>query len=165
MAGISTIEGALRVRGQLFADEMSLPANSVGDLEVGSSSPITADKLIHQYAPTFAQANTTAASETRVIHVARGPGTIVGFRAGSIVACAGAATITADLRKNGTTVLSAVITLDNANTARVVENGTLSGTPTVVNGDVLEVVIVATAGGGTLGTGLFAQAIIREQGS
>lgn len=162
---VSTIEGALRVRGSLVADSISLPANTVGDAEVGTASPITADKLIHQYGPVFDQPNTTATSETRVIHVARGPGTIVAFRAGTIAACSGAATITVDLKKNGTTVLSSVITLDNANTARVVEAGTISGTQTVGDGDVLEVVTVATAGGGTLGTGLFAQAIIREEGS
>lgn len=165
MSGISTIEGALRVRGQLFADSMSLPANSVGDLEVNPSSPITADKLEHQYLPGWAQPNTTATAETRAIHVARGPGTIEGFRAGSIAKNVGDSTVTVDLRKNGTTVLSAVITLDSGNTNRVVEAGALSGSPTVVAGDVLEVVIAISAGTGTLATGVFCQAVVREQGS
>lgn len=162
---LSTIEGDLRVRGTLQADYFTPPAASVGDDQVSSASPISADKLKHQYLPTYSQPNTTATTETRVIHVARSAGTIEGFRAGSIAACSGAATITFDLRKNGATVLSSVITLDNANTARVIEAGTLSGSPTVVAGDVLEVVITATAGGGTLGTGAFCQAIVREGAS
>lgn len=162
---LSTIEGDLRVRGTLQADYFTPPAASVGDDQVSSASPISADKLKHQYLPTYSQPNTTATTETRVIHVARAAGTIEGFRAGSIDPCSGAATITFDLRKNGTTVLSSVITLDNANTARVIEAGTLSGSPTVVAGDVLEVVITATAGGGTLGTGAFCQAIVREGAS
>jgi len=162
---LSTIEGDLRVRGTLQVDYFTPPAASVGDDQVSSASPISADKLKHQYLPTYSQPNTTATTETRVIHVARSAGTIEGFRAGSIAACSGAATITFDLRKNGATVLSSVITLDNANTARVIEAGTLSGSPTVVAGDVLEVVITATAGGGTLGTGAFCQAIVREGAS
>lgn len=162
---LSTIEGDLRVRGTLQADYFTPPASSVGDTQINSADPISADKLKHQYLPGHSQPNTTATTETRVIHVARAAGTIEGFRAGSIAACSGAATITFDLKKNGTTVLSSVITLDNANTARVIEAGTLSGSPTVAAGDVLEVVITATAGGGTLGTGAFCQAIVREGAS
>jgi hypothetical protein len=83
-------------------------------------------------------------------------GTLLSFKAGSIVANIGAATVTLDLKKNGVTALSAVITLNNANTARVAVSGTLSVT-TLAAGDVLEVVATATAGGGTLATGVFAE--------
>lgn len=162
---INTIEGDLRVRGAFVADMITLPANAVGDDQVNGTDPITADKLIHQYSPGWSQPNTTATAETRVIHVAKGPGTIEAFRAGSIAKNTGDSTVTVDLRKNGTTVLSSVITLDNANTNRVVEAGTLSGSPTVVAGDVLEVVIAISAGTGTLATGVFCQAVVREEGS
>jgi hypothetical protein len=73
----------------------------------------------------------------------------------------GGATVTVDVKKNGATVLSSVITLDSGNTARIMENGTLSGT-TLAAGDFLEAVIVATAGGGTIPTGLLVQVIIDE---
>lgn len=162
---LSTIEGDLRVRGTLIVDDFAPPNSSIGNAQIDVADPINSDKLEHQYLPTYSQPNTTATTETRVIHVARAAGTIEGFRAGSIAACSGAATITFDLKKNGTTVLSSVITLDNANTARVIEAGTLSGSPTVAAGDVLEVVITATASGGTLGTGAFCQAIVREGAS
>lgn len=162
---INTIEGDLRVRGAFVADTITLPANAVGDDQVNGTDPITADKLIHQYSPGWSQPNTTATAETRVIHVAKGPGTIEAFRAGSIAANVGDSTVTVDLKKNGSSVLSSVITLDNSNTARVVEAGTLSGSPTVVAGDVLEVVIAISAGTGTLATGVFCQAVVREEGS
>lgn len=142
--------------------DVTLPASCVGNTNVSASAAIAHTKLQHQHRARYSQPNTTATTETKVIYVCYGAtGTILDFRAGSIVACAGAATITLDLKKNGTTVLSGVITLDNANTARVVEAGTLSVT-TLVVGDVLEVVATATAGGGTLGTGLFASVTVAE---
>ncbi len=160
---ISTIDGALRVRGQLTCDSFVLPAGTITDASVAAAAGIVSEKLEQQYLPLFTQPNTTAAAETRVIHVVRGTtGTIEAFRAGSIAANSGAAVVTVDLKKNGSSVLSSVITLDNANTARVAEDGTISSA-NVVAGDVLEVVITATAGGGTLATGVFAQACIQEK--
>lgn len=161
---LNTIAGDLRVQGTLQVTTFIPPNASIGDGAVTSADPIMAEKVQHQYCPTFAQPNTTATSETRVIHVARGAGTIEAFDAGSIAACVGAATVTVNLKKNGTTVLSAVITLDSGNTTRVIEAGTVS-VMSIAAGDVLEVVTVATAGGGTLATGVFARAVIREFGS
>jgi hypothetical protein len=114
-------------------------------------------KLQHQNRGNLDQPNTTATTETKVVATIYGAtGTILSFKAGSIAPCSGAATITLDLKKNGTTVLASVITLDNANAARVAEAGTLS-VVSLVAGDVLEIVVTATAGGGTIGTGLFAE--------
>jgi hypothetical protein len=87
--------------------------------------------------------------------------TINSFKAGSVTACVGAATITVDLKKNGTSVLSAPITLNSSSTAYVVQSGTVT-TTSLVAGDVLEVVVTATAGGGTLGNGVFAVAQVDE---
>ena len=148
--------------GNVKLNDVTLPAGCVEADDVEANAGIEATKLQHQHRPEFNQPNTTATAETRVVYRCYGAtGTIVGFHAGSIVACAGAATITVDLRKNGVSVLTGVITLDSTNTARVAEAGTLSVT-TLVQGDVLEVVTTATAGGGTIGTGLFAFAEVRE---
>lgn len=146
--------------GNLRAGSMTAANNSVRDAQVAAGADVGADKLVHRHQCPFDQPNTAATSETRVIHRCYGAtGTIRGFHAGSIVAATGNSTVTVDLRKNGTTVLSAVITLDNANTARVAEAGSVSVT-TLVQGDVLEVVTVATVGTGTLPTGLFAFATV-----
>ncbi len=156
------IEDNLHIKGRLSADHLTIPDETIADAAVSSTAGIDASKLKHQYLPGYSQPNTTATTVTQAIHVAKGAGTIEGFRAGSIGACAGAATITADLKKNGTTVLSAVIELNSSSTARVVQDATLSGSPTVAAGDLLEVVVTATAGGGTIGTGFYCQAIVRE---
>lgn len=164
MAAPSRIEGDVYVNGTLTGKTLAPSAGCVVDASVSASADIAATKVNHQHRAVFAQANSSAASETRVIYVCYGAsGTVVAFSAGSIAAAVGAATVTVDLKKNGTSILTGVITLDNANTARVVEAGTLTGSNSVVAGDVLEVVTVATAGGGTLPTGVFAAATINEK--
>lgn len=157
-------EGDLYVAGNLSASSFSAPAGSVTNAMVAASAGIDATKLEHQHRPIYAQ-NGTASSVTVPLHCVRGAtGTLLQVQAGTIAACAGAATITVDVKKNGTTVLSSAITLDNGNTARVAEAGTLSVT-SLVAGDLLEVVITATAGGGTLGTGLWVQLTLEEDPS
>lgn len=157
------IEGDVLINGTLtVVTDLNAPASSITNAAIDSAAGIEATKLEHQYQPVYAQGSgTTAAAATETLYVAYGAGTLIAFRAGSVVANVGAATCTVDLKKNGTTMLSAVITLDSANTARVVEAATLSVT-SIAAGDVLEVVVTASAGGGTLATGLFCQAIIRE---
>lgn len=161
---MSRIEGNLIVTGRMTPQTgLDIPASSVTDAAVHPTAAISAAKLQHQFEPVYAQASaTTAFTESRVLHVVRGAtATVEAFHAGSVVACLGAATITVDLKKNGASVLSAPIVLDNANVARVLEAATIAS-PNLVAGDVLECIITATAGGGTLGTGFFARAIVRE---
>lgn len=157
------IDGDVLVNGTLTAvTDFNCPAGSITNAAVDAAAAIEATKIIHQHQPVYAQGSaTTAAAATETLWIAYGAATLVAFRAGSVVANIGAAACTVDLKKNGTTMLSAVITLDNANTARVSEAATLSVT-SIAAGDVLEIVVTATAGGGTLATGLFCQAVIRE---
>lgn len=145
-----------------FINQPTFPDGGVTNAKVSASAAISASKLQHQHRVKFDQPNTSATSETRVIYRCYGAtGTIKEFAAGSIAIAAGAATVTLDLKKNGTSVLSGVITLDTGNTARVAELASLSGT-SLAAGDVLEVVTVATAGGGTLPTGVFASLTVEE---
>jgi hypothetical protein len=154
--------GDIYVAGNISSKTLSVPAGAVTDAAIQAGAGIAATKLQQQHRLDYSQPNTTATSETRIIYACRGAsGTIIDFRAGSIGVAVGAATVTVDLRKNGTTVLTGVITLDTGNVARVAEVGTLSVT-TLVAGDVLEVVLTATAGGGTLPTGVFVSATVHE---
>lgn len=134
---------------------------SLTDQHIAATAAIQATKMVHQHSFKYSQPNTTATAETRTLHVAHASGTLVAFRAGSIAIAAGAATVTVDLKKNGTTVLSAVITLDSGNTARVSEDATLSVT-SYAAGDWFEIVTTATAGGGTIPTGFFCEMVCRE---
>jgi hypothetical protein len=73
--------------------------------------------------------------------------------------------VTVDLKKNGVSILTSVITLDSGNTNRVVEAGTISGDGTLAAGDWLEVTIAISAGTGTLATGVYAELILNEDAS
>lgn len=159
------LEGDFSVSGRLTCATFSPPAGCIADAAIPSGADINDQKVRHQHRGHFSQVSGTAAtSATQAIHLARNSGTLLDFNAGSIVACSGAATIVVDLKKNGTTVLSSTITLDNANTARVSEAGTVNpASVAYVAGDLFEVVTTATAGGGTLGQGVFAAATFAEK--
>lgn len=134
---------------------IDVPSSSIGNSQVTAGAGIEAEKLEHHHSITGNQPNTAATTETRVIHDVYGAtGDVLAFEAGSIVAATGDSTVTLDVLKNGTTILTGVITLDNGNTARITEAGSIS-VAGLVDGDILEVVIVATVGTGSLPTGLF----------
>lgn len=160
----NVILGAVTVTGRLSPAQLDIPSGTVVDDDVSASAAIDTNKVRHRYRKILNQPNSAATTETRAVHVVRGAtGTIKEILAATIAACAGAATIVIDLKKNGSSVMSSTITLDNANTARVSEVGTLNPSLVgVVVGDLLEVVVTATAGGGTLGTGLLVQIEVDE---
>lgn len=156
------ISGDFYYAGEVKLADVDLPASCVSNSHIDSSAAIAASKLQHQHPVHWQQPNTAATTETRVIYRCYGAtGTILGVYAGSIAKAVGDSTVTVDVKKNGTTILTGVITLDNANTNRVAEAGTLSVT-TLAAGDVLEVVITATVGTGTLPTGVFATVTVKE---
>lgn len=158
---MNRLEGDTYVDGTLQAKTFVPSAACVRDAHLAADAELSASKMQHRHNKVLTQTG-TAATETKPIHVVLGAtATIKSIKAGSIAACSGAATITIDLKKNGSSILTGVITLDNANTARVMEAGTLSSSSLVV-GDFLELVITATAGGGTLGTGLIVQLELDE---
>jgi hypothetical protein len=153
----------LHTGSQTFQRIPVVPDASFGDAQMSAANPVTAPKLKHQYTPTHGQPHGVAAvTERKVIHVARAAGDVVACEAGVVVAGSGGGmSVTVDLRKNGTTVLTAVITLNAASTAYANTDGAISVGPYVA-GDVFEIVITATAGGGTLPQGVFVDAVFRE---
>jgi len=160
----SRVNDDLHVNGRISCDALSYPPNSLTNNAVASDADLDAEKMQHFHQVTYGQANAAAVDETRILHVARNAGVVEEFVAGSIAKAVGAATCTFDLKKNGTTILTGVVTLDSGNTNRVVEAGTLVADTTYVAGDVFEVVIDGTAGGGTLPTGVFCCVLFREDG-
>jgi hypothetical protein len=130
-------------------------------LNLSATTKLPQANLSSQHNRTYGQAG-SAASATVVVHEVRGAaGRIRSVTAGSVAAAIGDSTVTVDVRKNGTTVLSSVITLDNGNSPYVSESGTVNAAG-VAAGDVLTVVVAATIGTGTLPTGLFANVVIDE---
>jgi len=156
-------EGDLHVNGTLTAKVMSPPDATITNAMVSTTADIASTKLEHQHAINYSQANVAAADETRHIHEVYGASaTLLDIRAGSIVAAIGDSTVTIDLKKNGASVLSAVITLDSTNTAYTAEAGTISSAA-LTNGDSLTLVVDATIGTGTLPTGLFVHVRLKEK--
>ena len=156
------LDGNLYVVGDLNSRTRTYPAGSISDAAIAAGAAIAATKMKHQHHLTYAQdSGATAADEERVIHVVYGAtGTSVSFEVGCIVTNDGECTITIDLLKNGTTVLSAAPVITSSHSAYELVTGTI-GTASLVDGDVLEITIV-TAGTDTVGLGAFASLVLRE---
>jgi len=167
MALAANFQGDVYITGGLTPTTFNPPAGCINDNAVVAGAAIDAAKLQHQHEKAYAQESaTTAVSEARVVHVVQGAtATLVAFKAGCVVANVGAATVTVNLKKNGTTVLTAVVTLDNSQAAYAVVAAAGFTSTSLVAGDVLEVVFTAAASGGTLGKGAFAQVVLREKAS
>lgn len=157
-----TINNNLHVAGTVTAEAMTVPAEGVSDASVQASANIAETKVKRRVDAHFAQ-NGTAAADTRFIWKASKAGTISSAFAGSIVANIGDSTVTVNIKKNGTTILSSNISLTSSHTARQAVAGTLSVT-TFAAGDVFEVTVTVSAGTGTLATGLFAGIVAVENG-
>jgi type IV pilus biogenesis protein CpaD/CtpE len=159
------IDGDMTVRGTLRCESIAMPQNAIDNSnQVKAGTNLNADKLEQRFFPGYSQPNSAATAETRTLFVARRSGSVNEVVAGSIAKAVGDSIVTVDVRKNGTTILAAVITLDNANTARVVELGSVTSSAFVA-GDWFEVVITATANTGTLPTGVFCQLECDQNGS
>lgn len=146
----------------IFVGAVSLPASTVGNSEFDQDDPLASVNAYHRFLRGWSQPNTAATSEVRTIHVARAAGTVNDFRAGSIGIAVGDSTVTVNLKKNGATILTGVVTLDETGeVSRVSVAGTISDADYVA-GDWFEIEFVATAGTGTLPTGVYAQALFDE---
>lgn len=157
--------GDTHVAGTLSCETFTAPDSCIGDDQIetpsGTDNGVRATKSQQQYVICYGQ-NATAVTERRVVHTVYGAvSSLVDVDAGAGVACVGAATVTVDVKKNGTTVLSALATLTSSVAAYALAAATIS-TSTAVAGDVFEVSFTATAGGGTVATRPFVRLVFRE---
>jgi len=157
------LEGNTHVVGTLSSTAITLPSSCVDNAKVAAAAGVDASKLEHQHQITLAQDNGAAsAAQTRVVHVVYGAtGTLLAFQAGCETACIGDSTIDVDLHVNGSSVLSAAIELSSSESAYELVEGTISSADLTAD-DVIEIVITVTAGTGTLGEGVFANLVLRE---
>jgi hypothetical protein len=134
-----------------FEGPANLPSASQAVLR-GSATPVRDHLAANQVG--------NAAAATIPIGIVSKPGKIVSVKSATIGVAAGAAVSTVDVKVNGTTVLTGVITHDNSGGARVALAGTLVANPYVQPGDFIEAVITAAANGGTLPTGVSVQVAV-----
>jgi hypothetical protein len=128
---------------------------------VAASAGIDYSKVNRYRVEKVSQAGTAATATLMIAKVAGTTGTLLRFSAGSIAKAVGDSTVTVDLKKNGTTCLSAVVTLSSSSSNYGSQDGTITVSSLAVD-DVLTVVITATVGTGTLPTGLYAVAEFSE---
>jgi hypothetical protein len=171
MANQSTVATDLYVAGALSCQSFSPPAGCVTDQAVPTPSPpsgaIQATKLQQQRRNRYQQSSSvTVVTDQAVVALVGGTtGTVLTLKAGMAVANVGAATVVVDLLKNGSSILTSTITLNNSLAAYALVSTSSFTATALVAGDVLEIKITATAGGGTLGKGVFAQVSFIEDPS
>lgn len=159
----------VRVRGNITANSVTLPADSVGNSSIDPGDPVDETNQWHQYLREYSQLHGTPAVAARsVIHTAFRDGFLKDFRAGNLVAITGNATVTLDLKKNGVSVLSSVIVLDSTNTLPLVmESAGIAGGGAFLANDVFELYITVNngTGGATQAQGVYVQARFVEKPS
>ncbi len=157
------LQGDLTVVGNLSASTMTMPAGSVTNAAIIASAGIAASKLQHQFEVVYAQvATVAAANEQKVVHVVRGvTATLLDFAAGAVTAYGAASSCVFDLLKNGTTILTGTITLDNTTAAYVLKSPAGYTSTALVVGDVLTVKVSGDTGANHA-LGLFARVSLLE---
>lgn len=149
----STIAGNLHVNGTVSSRALQVPTGTITNSSIQANAGIDASKLQHLVRKTYGQAGTTT-THTVAFHVCRATGLILELAAGSKTKNLSGATVTVDLQNNGSSILVSPLELNDTHSAYEVVIGTIDSDDTDAD-DVLELVITATAGGGTLATGLF----------
>ena len=130
----------------------TLEAGVVTNESIASGAGIDADKMQHTYKPgtNFGLViGGTPTTREEIVFVASQAGTIRGFNA-LLNDTGTSSNITFDLKKNGSTVLSGVVTITNATADRAVQAGTLS-TTTFAADDVLSIAMAVSSSTGAQG--------------
>lgn len=160
--GTTRFEGSVNIPERLTVGYFDPPAQSIDNAAIKTGAGIQAEKLEH-WTPIHWQKDGSVASATVVLCRIHGA-TADSFEvyAGSVAVAIGDSTVTVDIKKNGTTMLTgSPVTFNSSNVAytAVTLNPT---TTTAVVGDVITAVLVATVGTGTLPTGFFISGRINE---
>lgn len=128
------------------------PGSIIGtDLSVQADVPAEAMRHCFKVGTNFGTAiGGTPVAREELVYVASGPGVVKGFHA-LCLDTGSSASVTFDLKKNGTTVLSGVITITNATTDAQVQDATLSGIPALVANDRLTMALAVSSSTGMVG--------------
>lgn len=149
----SSVTGDLRCTGAITAESGIYSGTAyVGTNDLLSTLVVPTSKQAHRHTYHYGQPSTVTSARESVC-IMRAAGTVIALEACiTQTAAVGAATFTVNLYKNGSSILTAAISLDSGDAVRALTAAAFSSTA-LVDGDVLEIVTVATAGGGTLPVG------------
>jgi len=139
--------GEAQFRGTLIPG-----ANSIRNSHIKPDAGIDADKMEHVFTvgTNFdLPIGSTPAAREEIVYVADGPGEVRGFHA--LLNDTGTNTsVTFDLKKNGVSILTGVITIVHGDADRQVLDGTLSSA-TLAAGDVLSIELATSSTSGAKG--------------
>ncbi len=167
MAG-ALVQGDLRVTGTITPQQMAYPAGSIVNADINANAAIAYTKCEQQVRKNYVQIG-SASEVTAPIHIAMGAtGEVLGFEAGFVAVPAGDCTVSVDLKKGTTSVLSSALELNSSSTNKQAQAATIttSGAEDYTDSDVFFVELsVNTGTGGTVGTNFFCELKAREDAS
>lgn len=141
---------------------ITLPAGSVRNVDIAAGANIDPDKCVRRQRIAWSQALATSAADgTYILHKFDYDAVIESVEVLAQGANVGNATVTVDIKDDGTTILSAPVELDENDSALDIVTGTITSA-NVAAGSLLSMVVDATIGTGTLATGLTVFVTYRE---
>lgn len=161
---LTVIDSDVLVLGSLSPRTFTLPASAVANSNVAAAAGISASKLEHQYnkAAVLCDHATDAAAKRVQIHRVYGTtATILQFGVIVTVAATSTGAAVVNLRKNGSSILSATITVDSTVAVNTLKQPSGFTSTALAVGDVLEVSIDSVSGS-TLPKGLSCHLVLRE---
>ena len=155
-----------------FRGAVSFPAAVIADSNIIDSADIEASKLEHRHSINYVQdGGTDIIAATKIIHLCRAAGIIKSIKVRPFTAPNGGdKQFTVDVKKavDGSsvfsTVLSAVIIVDDSSVDHTIQNGVLIGDPSILVGDAIQIVISISGTTGNQGQGIIVNINIDESG-
>ena len=155
-----------------FTGDMNLPAGVVDDEDIAAGTNIEASKVVHRLHVTLAQkTGTDTAAETRIVFAAYKACEVIAVKiAAETAATGGDKKATIDVKKSTgggafSSILDSAYDMDNSKSDKTVYDATLSGTPTLAAGDLLEIAITVSGSTGSQNQGLIVDVILEEDGT
>jgi hypothetical protein len=172
MTVVARYGGDIYADGNVGCKTLTVSTASITNAMVVASAAISASKLESPVRKKHAyDIATEASAQTVVLHTARGAGTIVAFEVGCLVAPdtekgSSGKYATIDLQKSTgagafASILTATIEINSTNAVRTMQAGSLS-TATIVDGDILALVITAAGSAGNNAKGIFCELQLGE---
>ncbi len=148
----------------------TLPDGTITNAKVNASAAIAHTKVAHRYQACTVQGTTSAVvAGTEMIYTAYRPATVLGgYATVDTIADSTGRTVTVDVQKSTagstySTILSASLVFNSTNTtARTPRALSLSGTPTLIQTDLLRTVVSVAGSTGTQALGLLVAVNLTE---
>ena len=156
-----------------FQGTVTLPDSTVTNAAVKSGDNISADKLVNRYSLRLDQVDgSDVVSETRNVHICRVKGKVKSVEVRPETAPTGGdKQFTVDVKKAAnasgsySSLLGSVITVDSTSVDDTLQTGALIADPSVADGDVIRIEIVASGSTGSQGQGVLVTVELDEDGT